>query len=302
MSSGDFVKHKSFIMRLKIKYIFPLLLAAFFTACTNQQSRVEAGILVKIGEDALTVGELKKNIPEGVTGTDSTRIARAYIRSWIDTRLMADFAAESIGDMTEIDRLTEQYRNQLIAQEYRRKIIMAEASKSFSFDSLKPFYDENSKLFLARQPLVRGIYIKIPSDAPNLQTIKKLYKSNRIQDIDQLEKECFDASIIYDYFEDRWVELEQVETRIPIDLSENPDAILRKNKDFESEADGFVYLFHVSDYVPTGNVMPFEAATEQIMQELIFRRQTELDRQMRRELLLEASQKGKVEIFCDLDS
>ena len=257
---------------------------------------------MKIGDDALTVNELRKNIPDGVTGTDSIRIARAFIRSWIDTRLMAAFAAESIGDMTEINRLTEQYRNQLIAQEYRRKIIMSEASKSFSFDSLKPFYDENSKLFVARQPLVRGIYVKVPVEAPNLQTIKKLYKSNRIQDIDRLEKECHNASIIYDYFEDRWVELEQVETRIPIDFSEDPDAILRKKNDFECEANGFVYLFHVSDYVPTGNVMPFEAATEQIMQELIFRRQTELDRQMRRELLLEASQKGKVEIFCDLDS
>lgn len=288
-------------MLLKVRYIFPLLLAAFFTACTNSP-REGAGILVKIGETSLTLDDLRSNMPQGLSQVDSTRIARAFIRSWVDTRLMADYGAEAIGDMTEIDKLTEQYRNQLIAHEYRRKIIAAETSNAFSPDSLKAFYDANSRIFVARQPLVMGIYIKIPEDAPNLKTIKKLYKSSKLEDIDRLEKECLDAAVHYDYFKDRWVEWDQIDSRIPADLSVNPDGLLKVKKDYETVADGFVYLLYVSDYIPTGNTIPFEAAIDQIVQELTFRRQADLDREMRRQLLKEASEKGAIEIFCDLDS
>lgn len=287
-------------MHLK-RYFFPLLLAAFFTACTNS-SREGAGILVKIGDKTLTREDLISNMPQGLSQTDSTRIARAFIRSWVDTRLMADYGAEAIGDMTEIDKLTEQYRNQLIAHEYRRKIIASETSNAFSPDSLKAFYDANSRIFVARQPLVRGIYIKIPDDAPNLKTIKKFYKSSKLEDIDRLEKECLDAAVHYDYFKDRWVEWDQIDSRIPADLSVNPDGLLKVKKDYETIADGFVYLLYVSDYIPTGHTIPFEAATDQIVQELTFRRQVDLDREMRRQLLKEASEKGAIEIFCDLDS
>ena len=288
-------------MRLSVKHIVPFLLAAFFTACTNS-AREGAGILVKMGERELTIGELRANMPQGLSQADSTRIARAYIRSWIDTKLMSEYGAEAIGDMAEIDRLTEQYRNQLIAYEYRRRIIAAETSNAFSPDSLKAFYDANAGMFVARQPLVRGIYIKIPEDASNLKTIKKLYKSNKLDDIDRLEKECLDAAVHYDYFKDRWVEWDQIDSRIPVDLSVNPDGLLRVKKEYETVSDGFVYLLYISDYIPTGRTLPFEAASDQIVQELTFRRQADLDREMRRQLLKEASEKGTVEIFCDLDS
>ena len=54
-------------------------------------------------------------------------------------------------------------------------------------DSLRAYYNSHNREFILERPLVRGIYLKVPDDAPNLGVIKRLYRSSRRDDIDRLE-------------------------------------------------------------------------------------------------------------------
>ena len=52
----------------------------------------------------------------------------------------------------------------------------------FSEDSLRAYYDRHPDEFTLERPLVRGIYLKVPSDAPNLGTLRRLYTSSKSED------------------------------------------------------------------------------------------------------------------------
>lgn len=283
-------------------YIPAILLAAFLTACTTTTREEGGDILVEIGEECLTVDELRSHLPAGLSEADSVRSARSYIRSWIDSRLISEIASKNIGDLTEIDRITREYRNELIAYEYRRRLADRDAQKKVPEDSVRAFFDKNRGNYKLERPLVKGVFIKLPDDAPQIREVRKLYRSDRMADIDRLEKQCLDRAVIYDFFRDRWVDWEQIESRIPMDFGPSANQFLRAHDHLEYTSGGFTYLLDVNDFCPAGGEMPFEYARERIEWELQYRNRADFDRELRRELLKEAYDDGKIQIFCDLDS
>lgn len=277
------------------------VLTAFLTACTGNTVRDGGDVLVSVGEAVLSKEELVKQLPAGLSPEDSTALARAYIRSWIDGHLISEIAAQNIGDLSEIDRMAEQYRNDLIAYEYRRRMFDEHARTSFPEDSLKAYYDDHQSDFILQRPVIKGIYLKIPDDSPALKTAKKLYKSTKTDDIDRLEKQCLDDAVHYDYFRDRWIDWEKIESKIPIDFGNDPNSYLYAHKDVEVTQGGFTYLLSISEYIPSGKAMPYEFAREEIMDILVYLHRKDYDRQLRMELLHKAEEEGKISINCKLE-
>ena len=94
--------------------------ATLLAACGHKDaaSALAKDELAALDGQTLTVQQLREAIPAGLSEEDSTRLAQAFIRNWIDTRLVEKLASERV-DMDEIDRLTAQYRRDLISQRYR---------------------------------------------------------------------------------------------------------------------------------------------------------------------------------------
>lgn len=270
-----------------------MLLAA---ACSRGGDvSVPADAIVSVGNEHLTRDELRRHLLPGIAADDSAAFARAYIRSWIDERLVAAVAAAEV-DMAEIDRLTAEYRQELIMAQYRRSMARQATDGIFAEDSLQAYYEARKADFVLSRPMIKGIYIKVPDDAPNLGTLRKLYKSERSVDIDRLEKTALNQAVHYDYFRDRWVDWDQVETRIPADLG-LPESALKAHKPLEVTSGGFVYLLSVSDYLPTGATMPFEAARPLIKERLLAIKRMAYDAALRNDLLNRAISNGTVTFY-----
>ena len=150
-----------------------LLLIILSTACSNKNKQDSGDILVTVGNAVLTLDDLRKQLPSGLSAEDSTALAHSYIRSWIDSRLISEIASQNIGDLTEIDRMTEQYRNELITYEYRRRMFDDRIKSEITEDSIKKYYDENLTELKLQRPILKGIYLKIPNESPSLKNAKK---------------------------------------------------------------------------------------------------------------------------------
>jgi hypothetical protein len=247
------------------------------------------------------VAELSKELPAGLTDEDSTKFARAYIRNWIDNRLVSEIAATDI-DMTEIDKMVNEYRNQLIMWEYRRQMFESHSESNMPEDSILAFYNQNREDFKLSRPLIRGIYVKLEEDSKDVKAIKKLYKSTKTEDLDHLEKLANNSAIHYDYFRDKWIDWEQVESRIPYDFGPNPDAFIKSHRNLEISLGGFTYLLSISDYLSTGSIMPLETARPLIESRLINRKRKDYDANLRKRLYDNAIKTGKIKLNCDLGS
>jgi hypothetical protein len=257
-------------------------------------------VLVKVGKAKLTVADLRNEMPGGLIEEDSVKYARAFIRNWIDSKLIAEIAVNEI-DMTDINRMVNDYRTQLIRQQYSRQMFEATQGDKITADTINAFYNEHKNEFKLERPLVKGVYLKVPEEARNLAAIRRLYKSTKTADIDKLEKEVLTTAIHYDYFRDRWIDWEQVELRIPYDFGASGDSYLRSSRNLEMRKDGFVYLLLITDYLPTGSPMPLEIATSQIKQRLESRMQAAYESNLTQELYERALSKNQLTLNCDIE-
>lgn len=271
-------------------------------ACSQHASTPAAGeaSLARVGLATLTRAELLAAMPSGLSTDDSTRFARAFVRNWIDTRLIEDVAAEQV-DMERIDAMVQQYRRDLILRDYRDRRFAAEAAgMTFSDSVIADYYERHSAELTLDRPLIRGVYIKLPDESKDLKAIRNLYRSAKPADIDRLEKEVLGQAIHYDYFRDRWIEWEQVESRIPYDFGANPAEWLRTQRNLDVSLGGFTYLLEVSDVLPAGSPMPLQAARPVIEERLTAERRRAYDSALRTRLYDESLASGRLTLGCDL--
>ncbi|MCM1033793.1 MAG: peptidylprolyl isomerase [Odoribacter sp.] len=278
-------------------------LALLFCGCGKDHAETsdspKGDFIVKVGNQMLSAADLAKAIPAGLSPEDSSRYTRVYVTEWINSHLVSDYAASEI-DMQEIDRLTEEYRNRLILLEYRRRLFQSQAD-SIKSDSIQAYYELHKKDFVLQHPLVKGTYLKIPTHAANINILRRLYRSTKPDDIDRLEKESLSSAIHYDYFRDNWVDWEQIETKIPYNFGSDADGWLRANNTLDIKNGNFVYLLFISDYLPTGHIMPLEQARGQVVERLMNRRRAEFDREISRNLYTKALESGRLVINIPLE-
>ncbi len=257
---------------------------------------VPAAAVATIGSETLTRAELNRNIPAGLTAADSAALARAYLRNWIDQRLIEQVAAADV-DIDEIDRLTADYRRELIMSRYRHEMARRADAVEFADDSLRAYYDAHGADFTLERPLMQGIYLKVADDAPQLGVLRRLYKSERPVDLDRLEKEAPAAASHYDYFRDRWVDWEQIENRIPADFGEADVAAISAGRPFEISSGGYTYLLKISDVISAGHIMPYEVARPLIRERMLTARRRAFDSRLRNDLYESALASGTLVIY-----
>lgn len=267
---------------------------ALSASCSGSDSKKAPEALARVDTAHLYMTEVLANLPGGLSAEDSARFVMAYVNNWIDAHLVTDVAASEV-DMDQIDRLTEQYRRELIMRHYARKMFETHAA-AIPEDSLKAYYEEHKSDFLLERPLVKGVYVKVPQDAPNLKTIRRIYNSDKDADIDRLEKEVLKAAIHYDYFRDRWVDWEQIETRIPADFGENPAKWPAKNKNIENTSGGYTYLLHIIEVLPAGSTTPYENARPEIYRRMIAPARRVYDANLMYEMREDAKKSGRLEM------
>ena len=293
----------------RLSHIGLLCLTVAASACGHRDSATQeatatapAGdVLVSLDREKLTADQLRRQIPGGLSAEDSTKLARTYINAWIDRQLVLRVAPREL-DTEEIDRLTEEYRRELIAEAYRRHMFdTGTDSTAVGADSLRGFYDAHAGDFRLDRPLVRGIYLKVPDNARNLNALRRLYRSDRQEDIDRLEKEVLSSAIQYDYFRDRWIDWEQIENRIPYDFGTNPSAFLASHRSMETSAGGSTYLLSISDYLPAGETMPYDVAKPIVRRRVLADLRRRSDIELRRRLYDKATADGSLKIYTELD-
>ncbi len=242
--------------------------AALASCAKGEPASVPSDAIASIDNEFLRMSQVRAQMPGGLSADDSAKFVQAYCQKWIDDRLILRVASKEV-DMTEIDRLVEEYRRELISSEYRRQMARHADTGVFSDDSLMAYYESHRKDFVLDRPLVKGVYLKLPDKAEHIAEIKKLYNSTRPQDMDKLEKAALGSAIHYDYFRDRWVDWEQIESKIPYEFPGGSAAFLHAGKPLNISNGGFTYLLSVSESIPAGEVMPFEAAKPLIRERLL---------------------------------
>jgi hypothetical protein len=249
-------------------------------------------VLAKVKDRTLIRADVIRVIPKGVSSTDSMLIAENFIKKWIKDALVYEVALRNLTDEeAEIDRLVDEYRYSLLRYRYQERLIKEKLSADIRVTDRINYYEENQKKFVLDKGLIKGLFLKIPIDAPGLSDVRTWYKSSSVESLEKIEKYSIQNAIFYDYFYDKWVDFDDVISNIPIHIS-NTNNFLKNNKTLELSDSSYCYLLNIKEYIPIGSIAPYDYAEPQIIEMLINQRKMEFLRSFEDELYEDAIKRG----------
>ncbi len=278
-------------------FIF-IAFVSLLSACGGKQPVVDADLLVKVKDKVLTRTEVDQQIPKGISSEDSFLIAESLEKKWVKDKLVYDRAQQNLDrdEQRKIDQLVDEYRNSLIRYRYQEQLLRERLSAEFQESDKLSYYEQNQKKFILDKALIKGLFLKIPIDAPGLSEVKKWYKSSSEANLEKIEKYSIQNANIYDYFYDKWIDFNEVMDNIPLHVA-NANDFLKANKTLEVSDSSFCYLLNISEYLPEGGVAPYDYASSQIMEMLMNQRKVEFLRKFEDELYNDAVRSGDVKFY-----
>lgn len=275
-------------------YITIALLWYLTAGCTSREENAETPdmTLVCVGDSTLTLHDVQARIPAGLSAEDSTAMFAGIVETWLQDVLLRDVASENMVDMEKIDRLTREYRERLIVNEYMQRMKNGRAPQ-VSDAQVHEYYDRHGAEMLLEQPLIQGVYIKVNSDADHLDELRRWMRSATNKSVDNIEKYGLKGALHYDYFKDRWVDWSQIAATIPYKFGD-PDTFVRTHTNFETTVNGSTYILHISDRLATGQQMPYSFAAPIIRESLSLASRDDYGSRLLESLTREARSSGRL--------
>ena len=273
--------------------IFTILL---ISSCKNDDINVNNNILVQINGKSLMKTELDSLFTKKISYDDSCLIANTYIENWVKDQLLYNKAIENIKDAAWIESEVERFRRELITSRYESDLMQENILYTEILDEeCEDFYNKNKDQFILSQPLIKGIYVKIPADAPGLKEIKKKMQVIDEESVDMIEKYSLQNAITYEYFMEKWLYLENITKKIPVDNDKIKN--LKSKKYLDITFDDYWYFLYVDSFLNKGDNEPIEVSKSQIREILNYSKKKDFIYQIKNELYESAKLKEQVKFF-----
>ena len=278
-----------------------LVIAGALSGCGQEHDHKGRTPLVEVSGEFLYKEDLQAALPLNISKDDSVLFAEHYIRNWIEDALLFDKAEGNIPDNDKISKLVENYRRALIMHTYQEELVNQKLANDISEEEINAYYEKNKELFRLDNPLVKGLFIKVPLSSPDLGNVRVWYRKNNQDVIEKLEKYSLRNAVSYDYFYDRWTSVPDVAAKIPLKVLDTDANYLDKNRNVEVKDTAFCYFLHIEDFLGKDKQKPLDFARDEIKEILINLKRVEFINKVKEDLYQRASDRNKI-IYYYLNS
>ena len=273
-----------------------LLAVVLCISCSKEYDHQGRTPLAEVDGNFLYLEDLRKVQPAGLSKEDSLSFATRYIRHWVEDVLLYEKAQDNISDSEELERLVAAYRKSLVMHSYQQALIHQELSAEISESELQDYYQKNQELFKVEQPLLKGLFLKVPLTAPRLAEVRRWYKQDNGNAIENLEKYSLQHAVKYEYFYDRWIPAAEISNMLPMKEADL-EAYLGKQRHIEVKDTAFYYFLNVSDYLTVGQQAPFDFAQKQAKEMLLNIKQVQYLEQVKADLYRRAERRNRIKYY-----
>lgn len=278
-----------------------LCLLMSLNGCTQKHDHKGKTPLVEVSGSFLYQEDLQAALPLNLSADDSVLFAENYIRNWIEDALLFEKAEDNVRDSERVKALVESYRKALVMHAYQEELVKQQLSEEITQKEITDYYENNKSLFKLEKPIAKGMFIKVPLQSSGLADVRRWYKKNTQDAIEKLEKYSLRNAVTYDYFQDQWRLLEEIEAMIPAKNWDSESNYLEKNRNVELKDTAFHYFLHIEEYQGKGEQKPLDFAQEEIKEILINLKRVDFINRVKEDLYRQASDKNGI-IYYYLNS
>lgn len=278
------------------RILWIVMLCVSVSSCRLYDRLFKGDVIARAGNEVLYKSDIDALNIHGFSPADSTRMVERYIYSWAKDRLLLDIAESRLSKADrDVEDKLEEYRRQLLVYRYEQQYVEQRLDTAVSEQEYMDFYSTHPSSVITHVPLIKGWYIKISDNSPNLSPVRSLYRSRNEEDLGRLEEMCYTSADKYSVL-DSWTALDALVEGTGMDVQEMA-RVLDEKSYFETSRLGYTYLISLDGYVPAGSQAPYEYCKDIIRNNILNRRKQELLTSLERNLLNDAIMSEKFVIY-----
>ncbi|NQX98496.1 MAG: hypothetical protein HRT73_11545 [Flavobacteriales bacterium] len=279
-----------------MRVLILLSLSCLFS-CSLFNKEVAENPIARVDEMYLYESDIVGIVPQSTTKEDSTLIIDNYIQGWIKDNLILYKAELNLKEnQKDVKKQLEDYRRSLIIYSYEKELIKQRLDTLVSNDEIQRFYDDNNQIFELKDNIVKVRFFQVNKKAPQLKKIRKLYKSNKVEDLEKMKELAHQYAEKFHLNDEQWIFFDELQNAVPISVSQS-DEYLKNIKNVEVEDSLSFYFVHIKDYRLKNDVSPLNFETHNIKNIILNKRKLSLINKIRSELYQEAFLSKNIEIY-----
>lgn len=288
---------KSFILLISLLYLTSCEFLQFKKGLDGDDEPFEQP-LASVGDIYLYARDVVGIVPIGVSKDDSTDLMERHINGWVKKQLLISEAQKQLTfDEVELERRVLDYRYALMMHEFEKYNIARNIDTNITEEEIEAYYQENIENFELKQNIIRGYFIQLSKDAPNLGRFRYLLRSSRQRDIEELKSYAYSYGTKVHLDDSIWVNFEDVINNSPLMDIPNKTDFLQRHKVYEIPGDNFIYFLKVSQYRIQSDTSPLEFARDDIQKIIINRRKVALTKKLEEDIYKNATENEDFKIY-----
>jgi len=280
------------------KFTVLFLMFCVFASCeyfqVEEKESTTSEIVAIVNTEKLFREDLVNVVPNNTSREDSIVLVKGFINDWAVKQLLLSNADSnsSLEEVTEINSLVKDYKESLLINSYKERLINQQLDTVISESEIAIFYANNKENFKLNEELIKVKYLHFDNNIINKKEFIKLFQSDKIEDLEALEKQ--QLSFKYYQFNDSiWTQLDKVLLKLPF----SKENLLNKTKFLQKQDSLGLYLVAIKDVLIRNDTAPLSYIEPTVKQMILHRRKIELIRDIEKILVKDATKNNNFKIY-----
>ena len=260
----------------------------------QEKQRTNNEILAIVNTEKFFKKDLTILLPQNINKIDSQLLVKSYIQDWAIKKLLLEKAENnsSLETVNQIDDLVKDYKESLLINNYKEQLVKQKLDTIVTEKELEEYYLLNKENFKLNEELVKIKFLHIDNTINDKKEILKLFKSDNILDLEELEKQ--ELSFKFHQFNDStWTQLDNVLLKLPF----SKEKLLKKTKFIQKQDSIGLYLVAIKDVLEQKSIAPLSYVIPTIEQMILHKRKIQLIRDIEKIIIKDAIQNNNFKIY-----
>lgn len=254
-------------------------------------------VVAEVGTEKLYRSDLDAVIPRGTSPEDSTRLAVQYINTWASDLIYVSIAEQQLSKADrDVSAELEDYRKSLLKYRYEQLYVNERLDTAVSDENIQAYYEKYQDKFVLGRPLVKARYLRIHTDSPGLEPIRKKMGSSEVDDLVEADSLAFSAAMRFAAWNNEWIDVAVLAREFGMSY-ESMLGLMKDGWIRQDDTLGVTSLAYVSEMMKKGELAPIEYSAPQIRDMILSARKQNLITVLEQDLLDEARENGQFVIF-----
>jgi len=260
----------------------------------QEKKETVSQIVAIVNTDKLFREDLKDVLPRNISKEDSLILVKSFIQDWAVEKLLLKGAANNstLASFENINKLVQDYKESLLINNYKEELIKQQLDTVISEAEVEQYYLVNNENFKLNEVLVKSKYLYFNRSINDQKEIIKLFKSDKIEDAEELERQQLSFKI-YQLNDSIWTDLDKVLLKLPF----SKENLLKKSNFIQKKDSLGLYLIAIKEVLNRNDVAPISYIKSTIKEMILHKRKIELIREIEKIIVKDATKNNNYKIY-----